>query len=100
MNNVFIVGMANKDVYAKAIMEYCEPDDLVLYVFQANNTTDLNFAARELNIEVKIVPADNKIDALRKTLCFTSYIGITEVMAVEEANKAMIDFVIINPLKK
>lgn len=100
MNNVCIVGIAHKEIYLKALLKYCEPEELVLHVFQNNNTTDLHEAANQLHAEIQIVLPDDKPTLLNQVICFTNYIGISEVMAIEDANKAGVDFIVVNPFKE
>jgi hypothetical protein len=42
---------------------------------------------------------DENLTELNQILCFTNYVGMTEVMAIDDANKAGVDFILINPFK-
>lgn len=96
-NNVCIVGgKVRKEPCQDALIKYTEPENLVVYTPKLDYNAEIELCTQFLNIPLKLFDESDSC-VFDKIICFTNYIGIKEVMLLEEAVKANVDVILINP---
>jgi len=96
-NNVGIIGRATAEQYTDAISKFTDPEDLILYIPKESYSDEFNKMIKLLNIPFKLLGNIGKEEELITIICFTNYININEVILLEEAIKANVTAIFINP---
>lgn len=95
MNNVLIVGTAKEQDYIDAVL-CADPEDIKIFACKEDYNSELESALKQLNLKVNITEQDGNY-GITEIISFTNFIGVDQVMLIEEANKQGMKITIIKP---